>query len=219
MPRSAPIRHTVSIAGRVNDRGSGLPIAGAVLELVAGPPAFLSTVAVRSRDPLWVRRKERLNRTVSRADGLFYFLDLPDGGPYRIEVTVPHRSARYGRQRHKEEIDVPPAPQSPADPIQHRWVDVVLTSTGVSGRVVTMSNGAKEPVAQAEVSIQDGSTKTGEDGAFTIDGLTGPRAEARFAVPKARLSATAKGFAVQHREIDLKVGAITENVEIILNAA
>ena len=224
MSSSVQIRHAVSIAGKVTDvlkatEKRGRPIAGAELELLDGPEEFQATVDIRSRDPLWLQRKERLNHTVSRADGLFYFLDLPPGGPYRIRVTVPHLFTRYGDRQEHGGIDVAPAPQSPASKVEVRWVDIALVSTGVSGKVITARNGAEEPVARATVRIQDAKTETEDDGTFSIDGLIGPRDEARFETPKAVLSVTAKGFEDSPPiEIDLKVGeiVIAEDIEIKL---
>ena len=137
MSSSVQIRHAVSIAGKVTDvlkatDKRGRPIAGAELELLDGPEEFQTTVKIRNSDPLWQQRKERLNHTVSRADGLFYFLDLPPGGPYRIQVTVPHLFTRYGDRQGHGGIDVLPAPQSPAGRVEVSWVDIALVSTGVS---------------------------------------------------------------------------------------
>lgn len=215
---SAAIHHRVAIAGKVMDKRAGLPIAGAELELVDGPEAFQTAVAVRSQDPKWLQRRERLNRAFSRPDGLFYFLDLPAGGPYKLEVSVSYMSTRYGRQLHDADIDVPPAPDSPASRVQYAWVDIALTSTGVAGKVITISNGAEKPVARANVRIQDAAGVTDADGQFFLDGLIGPRDDARFERPKASLHVSAQGFESGDQEIDLKVGTITQDITIILVA-
>ena len=194
MSSSVQIRHAVSIAGKVTDvlkapDKRGRPIAGAELELLDGPEEFQTTVKIRNSDPLWQQRKERLNRTVSRADGLFYFLNLPPGGPYRIQVRVPDLSTRYGKPVYPKAIEdpqiiVPPTPESPASRVKVCWVNIALVSTGVTGKVITISSGAEKPVARATVRIQDVKTETEDDGTFSIDGLSGPRDEPRLKHPR-----------------------------------
>lgn len=208
--------HWVAIAGRVTDRQTQQPIVGAALTLVDGPPAFQSIVDVCRGDPHWEQRKVRLNHTVSRAGGVFYFIDLPDGGPYQIEVTVPHQAARYGSHRHKPAIDVAPKPASAAHPVRYQWVDVALPSTGVIGGVLTIVDGEQKPVPQATVTLQDARIVTGPDGQFALHGLIGPRADARIPQPNPRLRVTAPGFVSHEQAIALKTGVVIDDLVIIL---
>lgn len=74
------IRHRVAICGRVLDE-RGDRVRGARVNIVAMPEVFLTRVpAVASAaEKKWDDLDERLDRTVTRADGVFYFLDLPAG--------------------------------------------------------------------------------------------------------------------------------------------
>jgi len=125
----------------------------------------------------------------------------------------------YPKAIEDPQIIVPPTPESPASRVKVCWVNIALVSTGVTGKVITISSGAEKPVARATVRIQDVKTETEDDGTFSIDGLSGPRDEPRFETPKAVLSVTAKGFEDSPPiEIDLKVGqiVIVDDIEIKL---
>lgn len=211
-----PICHWVAIAGRVIDEQTKQPIVGAELTLVDGPPDFQSRVVVHQSDPRWEQRKVRLNHTVSRAGGLFFFTNLPDGGPYQLDVVVPHQAARYGRQRHNQPIDVAAKPESAAHPVLYQWVDVALPSTGITGVVLTEMAGEQKPVAQATVTLQDAQTVTDKEGAFALHGLIGPRADARINPPAPRLRVTAPGFAPYEEEVALQTGAVRKGLAVIL---
>ncbi len=212
------IRHWVTLAGRVIDQQSKQAIVGAAVTLTEGPPAFQSTVTVRQQDPAWVQRKERLNQTISRAGGLFYFLDLPVGGPYKLTVTVPQQLARYATQTHPVAIDVAPMPATAASRVAYPWVEVALVSTGVTGRVTTTINGAPAPVVRARVSIQDAQTVTDANGEFALHGLIGARKAARIALPQAQLEVKATGFAPQTMAVDLQAGVLAAALQINLIA-
>jgi hypothetical protein len=76
--------HFVAISGRVMDESSGLPIPGALAEIRSGPPEFeriRATAGMKAADA-------RLDdRSKAAGDGIFYFLDLPDG-TYHIRVSA-----------------------------------------------------------------------------------------------------------------------------------
>ena len=109
------IRHVVSIAGCVRERPStGIPLshrenerrlAGAIIEIIAGPPAFETLRAAWALDP--VQRNARPDRTSSQADGIYFFTDLPPGA-YRLRVSAPEHGSRFGIFE-ADGIDVPPA--------------------------------------------------------------------------------------------------------------
>src|SRR4051794_17802848 len=64
------IRRIVAIAGRVTIEATGEPAAGALVEIAGGPS------------------------TRAAPDGVFYFLDLPNGS-YDVTARLPGTGARY----------------------------------------------------------------------------------------------------------------------------
>lgn len=102
MPRTEweIIRRQVAIAGRIVDK-SNTPLVGVPVTIISTSGDFKrrvenATIAFRKG---WDNLDERIDRTISRWDGLFYFMDLPDG-----QYTV---SVHPGGQDTVEEKKVP----------------------------------------------------------------------------------------------------------------
>ena len=82
--------HTrAAIVGRALEAGTGLPVAGAHVEILAGPEAFQTIVEVeRQRYGLrWPALTRRADRTVTRQDGSYFFINLPNG-KYALRISV-----------------------------------------------------------------------------------------------------------------------------------
>ena len=83
------IRRQVAIGGRVVD-GNNNPLAGVEITITSMPEGFkrrLAAAANGLRDR-WVDLAERQGRARSRLDGIYFFLDLPEGS-YTLSATDP----------------------------------------------------------------------------------------------------------------------------------
>jgi len=74
------VRHRVTISGRVLDEGKN-PVERFPVLIASGPKAFESLVAAAAQraGTGWNLLSERPDRKETRADGLYFFLDLPVG--------------------------------------------------------------------------------------------------------------------------------------------
>jgi hypothetical protein len=167
------IRHVVSIAGCVREqaraetppspRDGDRRLAGALIEIIAGPPEFDRLVTTWALDP--ARRGARPGRTISQADGIYFFTDLPPGA-YRLRVSAPQHGSRFGTVE-TGEVGVPPAPAS-GQPVAVRRVDVDLPSTRVRGVVTRSDSGASVPGGLVRVRGDPQTTHTDEAGRYEL---------------------------------------------------
>jgi len=74
------VRNKVAICGRVLDEHGGA-VRGVRVTIISMNEAFRTRVlaAASAAEMKWDDLDERLDRTVTRMDGIFYFLDLPAG--------------------------------------------------------------------------------------------------------------------------------------------
>src|SRR5262249_46599223 len=83
----------LAIRGRVTDALTRQPLMGALVQLTQFPDAFARLLATRAAR--LGTDSSPLDRTWSKADGNYRFLDLPDGS-YSLTVTLPPAGLRYG---------------------------------------------------------------------------------------------------------------------------
>lgn len=89
-------RRQSSIAGKVTDDATDLPVPG-VLVTLEGPPAFeaiLSALATQYGDA-WDTLSSRPDRALTGDDGYFHFGDVPDGS-YTLTLSFSDLGERYG---------------------------------------------------------------------------------------------------------------------------
>jgi nucleoid-associated protein YgaU len=187
------IRHVVSIAGVVQDRATQARMAGALVEITDGPPAFHAILAAHAADPAWRQRAERIDRTVSKPDGIFTLVDLP-AGPYRLRVSAPEQGSRYGVVE-AGPFKVRTAP--PDGPFVATQAPIDLPPTRIRGVVSDASTG--QPVALARVRLRGDAAvvKTGDDGAYDLN---------RQIAGKPTLEVTAARFQSITRHVELAAG-------------
>ncbi len=83
------LRRQVAIGGQVVD-GNNKPVAGVQVTLTGMPDAFKQKLkhAADAAETAWDDLEKRPDRTQSRRDGIYFFLDLPDGS-YTLNAIDP----------------------------------------------------------------------------------------------------------------------------------
>ena len=172
MSETTKARHNISLAGFVCDALTGEILPGADVLLTAMPAAFASWVELsktmlgsyqRKLGRRWNSMAERPDRTRSRADGSFYFLDLPDG-EYTATVSAPAYGARYGMAEIK--VTLPFATTGKTIP---DWPLVLLPPTSVQGGITSK----KANIGFAHVRVQGSgeTTRTDKAGQYRLTRL------------------------------------------------
>lgn len=194
-------RHRVALSGTLVDGETGKPVAGARIAIVAMPSAFEKTLALASLryGRRWPNLSERPDRTRTRPDGLFYFMDLPEG-KYTLEASIPELSRRYAPASENVVI------KANSGPIPTR-VDLALRPTTVKGKVIGPVK--KSGVLLAEVRIKGSGERAFSDaqGQFVLSGIE---------PGKRTVLVYAQGYQVASRDVTLKEPGVIETVNIPL---
>lgn len=160
-------RHRVAIAGRVLDAGTGKPVADAAVSISAMPAAFEKKLAIAllAYEDRWNTMLERPDRTRTRDDGLFYFLDLPDG-KYNLSASIPSYGKRYGTVQQPAVVS-----RDGKGDTKIAFVNLKLQPTAVKGKIT--GPGHKAGVALAEVRVKGSGERTFTDaqGQYTVTGI------------------------------------------------
>ncbi len=164
MIRWLTARHVVGIFGRVVDSTSKKPVPGALVEIKDSPPGFgrkLRIGAMQYGDK-WATMMERADRTITRNDGQFYFVNLPDG-QYTLNASHPKAGRRYGGAKQLVHVS--------HDAKKRVRVEIELTPTTVKGKI--FAPGQKAGVAMAEVQVKGSGERTFSDvqGQYSLTGL------------------------------------------------
>lgn len=112
------IHHQVALGGRVADEADA-PVAGAQVTATTLPPEG----GKRGRGGQGAGAAEgdtqtRVYTTIARPNGLYFFLDLPDGR-YAMRAVDP-RTGRHGERT----VELA---RARSQPLNERWVDFMLT--------------------------------------------------------------------------------------------
>ncbi len=187
------IRRQVAIMGKVTDRATGKPLEGVHIRIVDGPPAFTERISVLEaiHGPAWDLFAKGPDRTWTRPDGFYYFMDLPDG-TYRLQAVLKRRGTRYGSAL--SDVTVSRTPQGNVNFVLS---NLQLSPSMVRGKVVRQ--GSAVPVVMAEIRVS-GSLEyshTDENGDYMLAGI-----EASASLPRS-LTVSAVGY--QKRILDVLV--------------
>jgi hypothetical protein len=136
----------VAIAGSVSDAITGNAIAEVDITMTDTPASFTKKLGLYAIQfgAKWATMAERPDRTRSRVDGLFYFLDLPDG-KYGLHIAAPKFGSRYGA------VDVKATVARDAKgTFKLDWAIVGLPPTTVKGAITS----PEENVCFAQVRVK-----------------------------------------------------------------
>ena len=196
-------RHRVAIAGKVLDGGTGKSVAGAVAAITAMPPAFENKVAIAASayGARWEKMSERLDRTKTRKDGLFYFLDLPDG-QYTISASIPGHGSRYGVAQGTAAVS-----RDKKGNFKVAFVTLTAQATTVKGKITGTSH--KNGVVFAEVRVKGSNERTFTDtqGQYTVAAIEpGQRV----------LLASAQGYRTASQRVTLEKPGVSQTLNFNL---
>jgi hypothetical protein len=163
--RTIEMRHRVALAGVVTDAVTSQSVADAVVSIANAPKAFESWLGVYATrfGAAWSGMTERPDRTRSRRDGLFYFLDLPDGD-YELTVAAPSFGSRYGVAGSTVKVVGKELPR-----YEIQWTNVSLPPTTIQGCV----SSKKINIGFAQVQIQGSGESVFSDdmGRYVLAGI------------------------------------------------
>ncbi len=161
------VRRRVALAGRVFDAGTGKALGDAEVVITGMPSAFKKRleIAALPYGKRWDKMLDRADRTRTRPDGLFYFLDLPDG-KYSLVASIPSYGSRYGKVEEAAKVS-----RSASGDIKFPFVRCALQPTHVKGRVT--GSGQEAGVALARVRVKGSGERgfTDAQGQYTVAGI------------------------------------------------
>jgi hypothetical protein len=197
-----PIAHQTAIAGMVVDGRTGQALAGVDVLLTAMPAIFSDRLKLKALQyPHWDNLNERPDRTFTRADGGFRFLDLPDG-EYTLRLSMPGARHRYGPTEKSFTVA-----RNLHGKIDSAISAIPLPPTAVAGQIfgAGSSGGEPLPLFMAEVRVSGTGERafTGGDGIYYLTGVE---------VGSRVLEITAHGYvspAGMNTDVVIKVGEIS----------
>jgi len=200
------VRRQVAVAGRVIDTRSGKPLPGALVTITGASAAFQKKLAAKAMQygALWDGMVERNDRTRSRKDGSFYFLDLPDGD-YKLQASLPNMGRRYGVLEESATVS-----RDAAGKIKLAFIDLSLQPTMLEGKIT--GAGQKTGVVMAEVRVKGSGERTFSDakGRYVLVALEpGERT----------VLAVAQGYRPAQQKVALKMPGAAETVNFALTRA
>ena len=174
------VRHQAAIAGRVTDTQTGRGLGAALVRITAAPAEFMAWLNLHALQygAMWTTRLDRLDQTVTAADGHFHFVDLPNG-QYTLTASLPGLGSRYGAQQAQATVA-----RTAEGKIVMAVADLALSPTTLMGKV-TGPNGATVVMAQVRVNGSGERTYSNGQGRYLLTGLE---------VGNRKVSVSAQGF-------------------------
>lgn len=212
------VHHQVAVAGRVIDAGTGKPIAGATVSIGEGPEAFKRILEARAR-----QSREASTAIVARpdqartaADGIFYFLDLPDGD-YTLSVSLASMAKRYGLAQAKTTVS-----RDKNGDYKRLFLEVLLQATTVRGKITGQNH--KTGVAMAKVRMKGSGEGTFSDarGEYVLAGIEpievkpGPSTGTRPLITKRTVLVFAQGYRPASKQVAINEAGATRSLDFEL---
>jgi len=196
-------RHRVTIAGRVLDASTEKPVADALVSITAMPEVFEKKLANASLayGSRWNALQQRPDKARTRKDGLFYFLDLPDGN-YSLSASLPGYGKRYGQAQQPAVVS-----RDNEGNIRAAFVALSLQPTAVSGKVTGPNH--KSGVVLAEVRVKGSGERafTDEEGLYMVAGIE---------PGKRMLLVSAQGYQPQSKAVTLSDAGTSQKLNFSL---
>jgi hypothetical protein len=204
------VRHRVAIAGRVFDATSEKPLGDAEVVITNMPPAFKKTLqfaGVQFGDR-WAKMPQRPDRTQSRQDGLFYFLDLPDGS-YGLRAAIPSRGRRCGVVETETKVS-----RDADGNLKIEFLRLMLPSTLVKGKVTAADQPAGVALARVRVKGSGERAFTDAQGQYVITGIECARGTQPDKPVKRTLLVSAQGYRTESKDFTLEEPGKAQTVDI-----
>jgi hypothetical protein len=170
------IRHHATVIGRVSDELTRQPIAGAEVVLTGIPQPM---------------------RVNSRPDGLFSFLDVPEG-TYSLLARWPEGLRRYGEKSGEVKV----AKQQGGRQIP-KSVELALAPTTIRGRILD-PEGAGIPIALVQLAGGFDSCHADREGRFVLAGIEPGKRE---------LLISARGYKPHRKIVELSAAGEQKTVD------
>jgi hypothetical protein len=160
-------RHRVAIAGRVLDGNTGKALGDVAVTLTAMPAALQKRLAITSiaYGSGWNSMPRRPDRTMTSENGLFYFLDLPNG-KYSLSALPPTYGGRYSTTQQALTVS-----RDGKGDTKIAFVNLTLQPTTVKGKIT--GPGQKTAVVLANVRVKGSGERVFSDaqGQYTVTGI------------------------------------------------
>jgi hypothetical protein len=159
-------RHQVCIAGRISEAGTVRAMPRVLVTIVDMPVGFRRKLEWQMRSSASsLDGRGRIDQTLTRDDGLFWFMDLPDGA-YSLVAELPSRGSRLGKARATATVE-----RDESGNVKIAHANFILSPTGLRGKVTGV--GRKAGVAMAEVRVKGSGeySLTDAEGAYLLTGI------------------------------------------------
>lgn len=172
------VRHQVAIAGVITDVQSRMALAGAWVIITDGPQEFKDWLARQAQQygASWAAAADWPDRKRTARDGLYYFIDLPNG-PYTLRASLPDFGTRYGTAQIMVNVS-----RDANGNVARVAADIVLSPTTLKGQV-TGKNNAAVVMARVRVGGSGEMTLTDDQGAYVLAGIEAGNRTITVSVP------------------------------------